>query len=62
MGMRENYCEVSVQIFLCTCRLQDYPVADVGANDVAVDMMMCAINPADINQIQGESVKLYHIT
>jgi NADPH:quinone reductase-like Zn-dependent oxidoreductase len=31
----------------------DYPVGEVGSRDVSVDMMMCAINPADINQIQG---------
>ncbi len=34
-------------------RLVDYPVGEVGSRDVSVDMMMCAINPADINQIQG---------
>jgi NADPH:quinone reductase-like Zn-dependent oxidoreductase len=31
----------------------DYPVGEVGSRDVSVDMMMCAMNPADINQIQG---------
>lgn len=36
------------------CRLvEDYPVADVGPRDVCVDMLMCPVNPADINQIQG---------
>lgn len=34
-------------------KLQEYPVSDVGAEDVAVEMKVCAVNPADINGIQG---------
>ena len=34
-------------------RLQEYPVGDVGVEDVAVEMKVCAVNPADINGIQG---------
>ena len=33
--------------------VSDYPVAEMGSTDVAVDMLMCPINPSDINQIQG---------
>lgn len=33
--------------------VSDYPVPDVGPGDVSVDMLMCPINPADINIIQG---------
>ena len=29
-------------------------MGDVGAEDVAVEMKVCAVNPADINGIQGE--------
>lgn len=31
----------------------DYPVPELGAQDVCVDMIMCPVNPSDINQIQG---------
>ena len=34
-------------------RLQEYPVGDVGVEDVAVEMKVCAVNPADINGTQG---------
>ena len=44
---------LSVGMIAVFFRLVDYPVAEVGSKDVSVDMMMCAINPADINQIQG---------
>ena len=40
----------------CFDRLQDYPVGSVGPKDVSVEIMMCAINPADINQIQGKQI------
>ena len=33
--------------------VEDYPVAVLGAGDVSVNMLMCPVNPADINQIQG---------
>jgi len=39
---------------LYSIRLQEYPVSDVGAEDVAVEMKVCAVNPADINGIQGK--------
>ena len=29
-------------------------MGDLGAEDVAVEMKVCAVNPADINSIQGE--------
>ena len=37
----------------------DYPVAEVGSKDVSVDMLVCAINPADINQIQGTCMVMH---
>jgi len=41
-------------VAVAACRLvPDYPVPEVGVQDVAVDMMMCPINPSDVNQIQG---------
>ena len=35
-------------------RLEEYPVAEMGSKDVTVEMIMCAVNPSDINQIQGD--------
>lgn len=36
------------------CRLDSqYPLKELGNDDVAVDVMMCPINPSDVNQIQG---------
>ena len=35
-------------------RLEDHPVAEMGSKDVTVEMIMCAVNPSDINQIQGD--------
>ncbi len=41
---------------MCPHRLvPDYPVAELGSRDISVDMLMCPINPADINQIQGST-------
>ena len=31
----------------------DYPVPECGSQDVTVNMLMCPVNPADINTIQG---------
>lgn len=36
--------------------VDDYPIPELNSDDVAVEMMMCPINPADINQIQGVHV------
>ena len=35
-------------------RLEEHPVAEMGSKDVTVEMIMCAVNPSDINQIQGD--------
>ena len=35
-------------------RSEEYPVAEMGSKDVTVEMIMCAVNPSDINQIQGD--------
>ena len=36
------------------CRLSDQPVSsELGPEDVSVEMLMCPVNPSDINQIQG---------
>ena len=35
-------------------RLEEHPVGEVGSKDVAVEMVMCVVNPSDINQIQGD--------
>lgn len=29
-------------------------MGEVGSKDVAVEMVMCVVNPSDINQIQGD--------
>ena len=34
-----------------------YPVKELGDDDVAVDVMMCPINPSDINQVQGKVIR-----
>ncbi|XP_064382243.1 enoyl-[acyl-carrier-protein] reductase, mitochondrial-like [Halichondria panicea] len=31
----------------------NHPLREMGADDITVDMMVCPVNPSDINQIQG---------
>ena len=43
-----------VQLTVLLHRLEEHPVGEVGSKDVAVEMVMCVVNPSDINQIQGD--------
>ena len=42
---------------LWVARLETLELPSVGANDVRVKMLAAPINPADINMVQGSSIK-----
>ena len=51
-------CERDVHnLRLLVARLESLELPPVGANDVHVKMLAAPINPADINMVQGSSIK-----